>query len=204
MPRKATKPQPKFVKELAPNFSVTVGEAIADSKGSFAKIKIPDNYKLLLIPAAVILLAAVGFGTKSYADLRHARTELAAMRSQSPAEDETKQIVERVSQLVVLPENEEPTLATVTDQSKLASQPFFANAETGDQVLIYTKAQRAILFRPSNNKIIEVAPLNIGSPVSGSPGTVAGESDTPASNNTAKIRAANSNLNSNTPRAIDE
>lgn len=79
-----------------------------------------------------------------------------------------KQLVEAVGKLMILPADEAPTIATVTDLEKLKGQPFFANAAVGDKVLIYTKAQKAILYRPSEDKIIELAPLNIGS---GSAGT---------------------------------
>ena len=66
-----------------------------------------------------------------------------------------------VSKLMVLPTDETPTMATVSDPEKLKNQAFFVNAKVGDKVLIYTKARKAILFSPSQNKIIEVSPLNV-------------------------------------------
>ncbi len=66
-----------------------------------------------------------------------------------------------VSKLMVLPTNETPTLATVSDPEKLKDQAFFAQAKVGDKVLIYTQARKAILYSPSLNMIIEVSPLNI-------------------------------------------
>jgi hypothetical protein len=70
--------------------------------------------------------------------------------------------VAAVGKLIVLPTDEQPTLATVVDPSKLKNQPFFAQAQKGDQVLIYTNARKAILYSPTANKIVEVAPLIIG------------------------------------------
>lgn len=72
-------------------------------------------------------------------------------------------LIAAVGKLIILPTDETPTIATVTDLSKLKDQPFFAQAQVGDKVLIYPKAQKAILYRPSEDKIIELAPLNLGS-----------------------------------------
>lgn len=78
------------------------------------------------------------------------------------AKEEAKQLKEKVGKLIELPLDEEPTIASVTDADRLREQPFFANSQNGDRVLIFTQARKAILYRPSMNKIIEVAPVNIG------------------------------------------
>lgn len=75
---------------------------------------------------------------------------------------EAQKLAMQVGKLMVLPADEQPTVATVTDVEKLKEQPFFAKAKNGDKVLIYTQAKKAILFDPIANKIIEVAPINIG------------------------------------------
>jgi hypothetical protein len=59
-----------------------------------------------------------------------------------------------VGAAVELPEDEVPTVATVMNLEKLREQPFFVNAERGDKVLIYPRAGRAILYRPSTGKVI--------------------------------------------------
>ena len=84
-------------------------------------------------------------------------------------QEEVKALVEEVGKLIVLPTNEEPTIATVSDLSKLQAQPFFAKAELGDKVLIYQQAKQAFLYRPSTNQIIEVAPLLSGTTTSDTP-----------------------------------
>ncbi len=74
--------------------------------------------------------------------------------------EEIKSLVKEVGDKVVLPKDETPTIATVTDVSKLDSQPFFKNAENGDKVIIYGSTREAILYRPSLHKIITMAPVN--------------------------------------------
>jgi hypothetical protein len=67
-----------------------------------------------------------------------------------------------VGLLIVLPKNETPTIATVSDPSVLKNQAFFVDAKKGDKVLIYTNAKKAILYDPVIKKIINVAPVNTG------------------------------------------
>ena len=79
------------------------------------------------------------------------------------AREETAKLIARVGKLIVLPEGEVPTVATVSDPEKLKDQPFFAKAKQGNKVLIYTNARKALLYDIESNKIVEVAPINIGS-----------------------------------------
>ncbi len=81
---------------------------------------------------------------------------------QAVAKQEAASLVSKVGKLVVLPEEEVPTVATVSDPEALKDQPFFSKAQAGDKVLIYAEAKRAILYSVTLNKVIDVAPLNIG------------------------------------------
>jgi hypothetical protein len=81
---------------------------------------------------------------------------------QKVVQEEVQVVVNKVAQLMVLPEGEQPTLATVADLAQLRNQPFFAQAKVGDKVLFYANAKKAILYNPEANKIVEVAPLNLG------------------------------------------
>ena len=53
-----------------------------------------------------------------------------------------------------------PTLATVTDKSKLQT-PFLQQADNGDKILIYERAGVAIIYRPSIDRIIATGPVEI-------------------------------------------
>lgn len=75
------------------------------------------------------------------------------------AEEEIGEVVAVVGEYMELPQEEVPTIATVIDKEKLQDQPFFSRAENGDKVLIYTNARKAILYRPTTKKVIEVAPI---------------------------------------------
>lgn len=80
-------------------------------------------------------------------------------RNETAVTDKQFQVwIERVSRLAVLPEDEVPQVATVTNPEVLRSQPFFAEAKMGDVVLIYSK--KAVLYDPKANKVIIVAPVN--------------------------------------------
>jgi hypothetical protein len=78
------------------------------------------------------------------------------------AQKEVTSLVAKIGKLVVLPTGETPTVATVSDPEALKDQTFFTNAQKGDKVLIYAEAKKAILYSVTLNKIIDVAPLNIG------------------------------------------
>lgn len=78
------------------------------------------------------------------------------------AQQEAKAIGAKVAALIEVPKDEQPSVATVTDKTKLTDQQFFAKTENGDKVVIYYTAGIAILYRPSQNKIIAVSPINAG------------------------------------------
>ena len=104
-------------------------------------------------------VAAIVIGVL-WTQLREARQQAVAL----PAPDETAQLIEEVGKLIRLPEDETPTIATVSDPQKLREQAFFKNASEGDKVLIYTQSKKAILYSPILKQIIEVANVNLSSP----------------------------------------
>lgn len=117
--------------------------------------------QLVVLIIIVGLLAGGGFFAYKYDQANKEAARLSA-NPQEAARKEVQQITDKVGTLIVIPRNETPTLATVSDASKLKNQAFFAKAQNGDKVLIFTQAKRAILYRPATNKIIEVAPVNLG------------------------------------------
>lgn len=74
-------------------------------------------------------------------------------------EQEVSNVLSDVSKLYLFPLGDSPTIATVSDPSALKDQSFFNSAEKGDKVLIFTNAGKAVLYRPSINKIIEITSI---------------------------------------------
>lgn len=75
------------------------------------------------------------------------------------AREEAQKVVKELSKLMIVPEEASPIIATVSDKDQLAGQPFFQNAENGDQVVIFPASMKAVLYRPSTHKIVDIAPL---------------------------------------------
>ncbi len=132
--------------------------------------------KILFIIFGILFalsLAASFYFYRQYAAL----SQTPSQDSSQQAQAEVKRLVAALGRLIVLPANEQPTIATVADPDTLRDQPFFANARKGDKVFIYTNANKAILYSPTEDKIVEVAPISLGQ----APSTTSTGGQTPTS-----------------------
>lgn len=113
----------------------------------------------LLAGIVVIFVLAAASGT--YYFFEYQKTQNLLQNPVLAAKTERDTLTKKVSILMEIPTDEDPTIATVSDVKKLQGQSFFARAKNGNKVLIYTKAKKAILYDPVANKIIEVGPINM-------------------------------------------
>ncbi|OQA03020.1 MAG: hypothetical protein BWY68_00857 [bacterium ADurb.Bin400] len=116
------------------------------------------NTKTVIV---LLLLVIVTGAAATYFYFENQKTKEMLVNPAAASEREVKEVTAKVKNLMELPGNEAPTLITVVDKEKLKDQPFFSQAENGDKVLVYTEARKAILYRPSANKIVEVGPVEI-------------------------------------------
>jgi cell division protein FtsL len=114
-----------------------------------------------LVALAILLVAGIMWLQQDRKQLKKEVSKLSQNQETGP-EDETERLTAEVGQLIELPADEKPTIATVTDIDKVKNQSFFTKAQNGDKVLIYAKDNKAVLYRPSTKKIIEVATINLG------------------------------------------
>lgn len=110
----------------------------------------------------ILILGLLGACVFLYNERQDLRAQVAELSARPPSsEDEAADLKREVGAYIQLPDNELPTIATVVDVNKVKDQAFFAKSENGDKVLIFVKSGKAILYRPSTKKIIEIAPINL-------------------------------------------
>ena len=111
---------------------------------------------IFILPFILILLFVGGtyFFYNKYQQALHSQP---TPSKQNPS---TK-LTEIIGKFMELPSDETPVIATITDITKLKNQSFFAHAKNGDEILIYTKNRKAILYDPHKGKVVEVGPVFI-------------------------------------------
>ena len=122
------------------------------AKAMFAGLTMP----LIYILALMVLVSAITINT-----LRKYPETAGLLKGPSILQKEKEGLVVEVGSLIALPEGEEPSVATVSDKEQLAGQSFFNNALEGDKLLIYVDARKVYLYRPSENRVVEVGSINI-------------------------------------------
>ncbi len=115
------------------------------------------NIRKSVFYIVIILLVVSLYGSFHY----YSKYKSLTVDPNIEAQRVTESMVQMLGKLMELPIDEVPTVATISDKEKLAGQPFFKSAENGDILFAYTTAMKAILYRPSANKIINVAPISI-------------------------------------------
>lgn len=116
------------------------------------------NKLAIAIVFLIVILFFTAIGTSIYF---YKKANVGSAKTQVDDREELVRIVGLVSKHIVLPDDEEPNLATVNDPSQLASEPFFHKAKKGFKVLIYPNAQKAILYDPENDRLVEVSPIRV-------------------------------------------
>lgn len=112
---------------------------------------------VLKIIIGLLLLGSIATAVYFYMGYKHLKEN-----PQAAGQDEIAAVTNVIGKFMDLPEGEDPNMATILDKEKVKDQDFFKRAENGDKILIYVKAKKAILYRPSTKRVIEVAPLVIG------------------------------------------
>ena len=103
---------------------------------------------------AILAIALVGIIAYFGWNMTHAGATPA-----EKASAEAKTLSAQVAKIMIVP-TETPIVASVEQADTLKKeQPFYANVQNGDKLLIYPQAAKAIIYRVSENKIINAGPV---------------------------------------------
>ncbi len=129
----------------------------ADSLPADTMVSRPRSGRRIFTIVILVILLGVAwygyrqgwFGGKSPAQITEQNTQA-----------EADKIVSAVGKHLVLPTDEQPTIYTINDVAQLASQqPFYVGAHDGDALLVYFKAQKAIIYSQTTDRLINVGPI---------------------------------------------
>jgi anti-sigma-K factor RskA len=104
------------------------------------------RWAIVALAAVVIIAAAVVYVVMANAGAANSNPDAA--------------LVAKLERVMILPQDEQPVISTVTDAAGLKTNaPFYRDAENGDKILIYAQAGKIIIYRESANLIINAGPI---------------------------------------------
>ena len=125
-----------------------------------------EDRKLSRLNLPTILLAVLaiaGFVAAGYLFWQNDQLRKNPQTAQQASKDRVAALKAKVAKRMALPADETPTLATVTDKTKLKDQPFFKDAQNDDVILIFPQAKKAIIYRESTDFVVNAGPIAITS-----------------------------------------
>lgn len=92
---------------------------------------------------------------------------------------ETDRVLTALKRTILITETDAPTVARVEDPEKLkaSNQAFYKDVQVGDYLVIYPK--RAIVYRESNDQIVNIAPIINTADLKADEGTTPAETTKP-------------------------
>lgn len=128
-----------------------------ETKRVVRKQQTPYRFYLLGLVGLVVI---AGVGYFAWTKWMVTTPEQEQAKALAQAEEEKKEVMDALSKLMVLP-SEDPVMFKVSNQEQMrAQQAFFKDANNDDVLLVYQQASKAVLYRPSNNTIVNVGPIN--------------------------------------------
>lgn len=112
------------------------------------------NRLLWIVPIFVFAVVLIGLGVWKYLDQQKQIKALKDPKQASLAA--TEQLIKDVNKAAVMPKDEQPIIREISELKSLASQPFYYDAQIGDRVLVFSKAKKAILYRPSTGQVVNI------------------------------------------------
>jgi hypothetical protein len=124
-----------------------------------------SKQNLIYVVAVLVVLGLGYFGYTKYMTPAVETPEQQAAK----ALEQKNAVIAKVKALTVLPA-EEPVLFTVNDANLLKTQQaFFKDAQNGDVLMVFQKDSKALIYRESENKIVNAGPISFQQPAPTTP-----------------------------------
>lgn len=132
---------------------------IASSSTPKTRTKILSTVTIIALLALVVMVDLKRRAAEQELQRLSVRLEQLTGNEQANREAAAR-IVEKVKSHIRIPEGVEPTVARIVDVNALRQRnAFYNNAENGDYLVV--TPERAILFDPEGDRIIDVVPVQI-------------------------------------------
>jgi hypothetical protein len=126
-------------------------------KGGFGKFVFGLLFVVIVVGGSFILWQ--NYQLKANAS-ENVAEDMGEQGSDTLSEGDIVDLIAKVSKHIIVPSDEEPTIATIVDAEKLSQdQAFYSNVKDGDKVLIYMNAQKALIYRESEDLLVNVGPV---------------------------------------------
>lgn len=111
----------------------------------------------------LLVLALLGAGLL-YWNYTQAKEKLSVLTDPQQAnelsQEQTALLLEKVRKIAVLPDEDNPVVATINDVETLSSnQNFYKDANIGDKLIIFARARHAIIYDEKANRIVNMGPI---------------------------------------------
>lgn len=126
--------------------------------------KTSTGKKVLVVLSALLVVGLAGATTYLFIENRDLKSELALSDSERNA-IENQRIIEKVSKLLKLPD-EEPVIILVNDpvvaiEDNPGIAQIFDDLQKGDYILVFRSDRTGVQYRPSEDKIIKNATISL-------------------------------------------
>jgi len=122
-------------------------------------------FKVVMFIVLVLLGASVAgsiFLYNKYTETQQKVEKLSTVQGQQELnKTQVQQLLSKMRTHILLPKDEDPVVATISDIKLLNSNPFYADAKNGDNVVVYAKAKKAFIYSSDKDMIINVGAFEI-------------------------------------------
>ncbi|MDP3880703.1 MAG: hypothetical protein Q8Q32_00785 [bacterium] len=115
-----------------------------------------------IVVTIIVLVIVVLLGFWFFNQQQTPVVEVGSGEDAQLTEEQIANVIAAVRRHIVLPEDEEPLVATIINVDELiAEQPFYQGASNGDILIIYGSVAKALIYDPRADRLVNVGPVEV-------------------------------------------